>query len=102
MVCLLVMDPSKRRTSILNLLDAFGIRTEDNISNIPSKAFAIVDSSPNNVEMAQSIQRTAPNCPHIFLTSNRSLLAPAEIRNQFSHPTFLILPVTVEHCIELF
>lgn len=104
MVCLLVMDHSKRRTSLLNLLDAFSIETdvvESSISAIPPKAFAIVDSSPNSLEIALTINEAAPNCRFIFLTSSRSILDPAEIRKQISHPTFLTLPVTVIQSAEL-
>jgi hypothetical protein len=99
-VCLLVMGYSKRRASIVNLLDAFGICPEfvdshDSIVSPPS--FAIVDTSAKRIELAQSIQQQTPHCRCIVLTSLKASLDRTEVQKQIKNPIFMILPVTVSY-----
>jgi hypothetical protein len=98
------MGYSKRRASIVNLLDAFGICTEfvDNHDSIVSPvSFAIVDSSEKRIELARSIQQRNPNCRCIVLTTLKAPFDRAEMQKQIKHPIFMILPVTVIYCLQL-
>ena len=92
------MDPSKRRDSLNNLLQAFGIAAEIVLEGAPQagpSSFAIVESSAKWISMAREIQQNAPTCRCIILTSDASRVTPADVRDQVKDPILLILPFTV-------
>jgi hypothetical protein len=92
------MESGKRKTSLQNLLQAFGIRSEiieDDVKRVTPLSFAIAASSSRGIALAYEIQQLAPKCPCVFLINTKSALTPAAIEARIRNPLFIIQPVTV-------
>jgi len=95
--CLVAIDRSKMRASIVNLLQAFGIQAKevDRREDVHPASFAIVQCTTGCISLASSIQKQGPRCRIIVLTSNSSTQTPSVVRETIENPIFLMLPATV-------
>jgi hypothetical protein len=92
------MKPSKRRDSLTNLLQSFGIRSElyeRGAAHESMVAIAFIELSLESVTLASAIQQFEPKCRCIFLDHGMSPSDLAIIRKAVNDSRFLRLPVTV-------